>query len=97
MIETNFQWTICLVLIALFKGIKSISEVTMRLTKNWKFDIWQKQILLRSLVFFWKMCSLSITIIEFYKIYKIFLNRDIRKLPIGEMFLKARNTFPYRH
>ena len=48
--ETNFQWTICLVLIALSKGVKPISEVTMTLSKKRKFDIWPKQGFLRSFV-----------------------------------------------
>ena len=42
-----------------------------------------------------KMCSLGITLFECYKLYKMFLYRDRRKLPNGEMFLKAHNTFPY--
>ena len=37
-----------LVLIPLYKGIKFIREVTMTLEKR-TFDIWQKQIFLRSL------------------------------------------------
>ena len=34
MIETNLQWSICLVSISLSKGVKFISEVTMTLAKN---------------------------------------------------------------
>ena len=33
MIKRNFQWTKCFVSIQLFKGVKSISEVTMTLAK----------------------------------------------------------------
>ena len=37
MINRNFQWRKCFVSIQLFKGVKSISEVTMTLAKisNW--------------------------------------------------------------
>ena len=52
MIEANFQWTICFMSIALSKGVKPISEVTMTLAKNWKFDIWPQQKLIESLVGF---------------------------------------------
>ena len=40
-------------------SVNSINEVTMTLVKA-KFDIWLNKRFLKSLVGFWKMCSLSI-------------------------------------
>ena len=51
MIKRNFQWTKCFVSIQLFKGVKSISEVTMTLAKIAIF-IWPKQRFIRSLLRF---------------------------------------------
>ena len=42
------------------------------------------------------MCPVSITLFECYKQNKTFWDIDRRKLSIGQMFLKARNTFLYK-